>query len=368
MSVFARSRVMKVGVSVAAAGLLVAGCSSAGTGSTSSTGSAATGGAAGGGKINLTLITKDPNDPFWVAMMDGAKTAASAAGVNITLASGKDQTDSDSQIQAIENAVQRGDNGILIANNGPAVNDAIKKAEDAGLIVIALDTPTTPTDLVAATFASDNRQAGQLIGQWAAGTLAGKDAVIADINLFADKVVSIDYERNQGFLAGMGIDVKDENKIGDEAATGTYSKGKYTIVCNEASNGAEDGGRTAMEKCLSLNPAVNVVFTANEPSALGAVQALKAAGNDDALVVSINGSCDGVKAVADGQFGADAQQYPSKMGEMGVQAVIDYVKNGTKPTTDPGKDFTNTGIKLVTDKPVTGLDSIDSATGQAGCY
>lgn len=368
MSVFTRSRVMKAGVGAATTVLLVAGCSSSGPGSDATSGAGSTSSAATSDEINVTLITKDPNDPFWVAMMDGAKKAAASAGVNITLASGKDQTDSDSQIQAIENAIQRGDKGILIANNGPAVNDAIKKAEDAGLIVIALDTPTTPTDLVAATFASDNRQAGQLIGQWAAGTLAGKDAVIADINLFADKVVSIDYERNQGFLAGMGIDVKDENKIGDEATTGTYSKGNYTIVCNEASDGAEDGGRTAMEKCLSLNPDVNVVFTANEPSALGAVQALKAAGNTDALVVSINGSCDGVKGVADGQFGADAQQYPSKMGEMGVQAIVDYVKNGTKPTADPGKDFTNTGIKLVTDKPVTGLDSIDSAAGQAGCY
>lgn len=364
MSVFAGSRLVKVGVGVTAALALAAGCSSSSSGS----GSTSTGGAAAGKKVNVTLITKDPNDPFWVAMIDGAKKEAATAGVNITVASGKDQTDSDSQIQAIENAIQRGDNGILIANNGPAVNDAIKKAEAAGLIVIALDTPTTPTNLVAATFASDNRQAGQLIGQWAAGTLGGKDAVIADINLFADKVVSIDYERNQGFLAGMGIDVKDANKIGDEASTGSYSKGKYTIACNEASNGAEDGGRSAMEKCLSQNPNINVVYTANEPSALGAVQALKAAGNTTALVVSINGSCDGVKAVQSGQLGADAQQYPSKMGSMGVQAVIDYVKNGTKPTTDAGKDFTNTGIKLVTDKPLSGLESIDSSAGTQGCY
>lgn len=368
MSVLTGSRRMRrwVAGGVAAALLVAAGCSS--NGNSGGSDSSGTGSSAATGTINVTLITKDPNDPFWVAMIKGAKTEAATAGVGITVASGKDQTDSDSQIQAIENAIARGDKGILIANNGPAVNDAIKKAEAAGLIVIALDTPTTPTDLVAATFASDNRQAGQLIGQWTAGKLAGKDAVIANINLFADKVVSIDYERNQGFLAGMGIDVKDQDKIGDEASTGKYSGGNYTIVCNEASNGAEDGGRTAMEKCLALNPDVNVVYTANEPSALGAVQALKAAGNTGAIVVSINGSCDGVKSVADGSFGAVSQQYPSKMGSMGVQAIVDYVKSGTKPASDSGKDFTNTGIKLVTDQPVNGVDSIDSKAGLDGCY
>jgi fructose transport system substrate-binding protein len=365
MSLFTRSRSAVLGVGLAST-LVLAGCS--GTGAPEDSASPAANDGDTSDTIGVTLITKDPNDPFWVAMIDGAEEAAADAGVDITVASGRDQTDSDSQIQAIENAIQRGDKGILIANNGPAVNDAIQKAIDAGLVVIALDTPTTPVDLVHATFASDNRLAGQLIGEWAAAKLDGEHATIALIDLFADKVVSIDYERDQGFLAGMGIDVKDENKNGDEDPTGEYSRGTYEIVCNETSNGAEDGGRTAMENCLTLNPNINVVYTANEPSALGAVQALKAQGITDAIVVTINGSCDGIAGVADGSFGADAQQYPSKMGALGVQAVIDYVRNGTLPEPDPGKDFTNTGIVLVTDQPVDGVDSIDSTEGAKACY
>ena len=81
----------------------------------------------------------------------------------------------------------------------------------------------------------------------------------------------------------MGIDVADPKKNGDEAKTGKYTGGKggdYTIVCNEPSNGAEDGGRTAMENCLSKNPNINVVYTINEPAAVGANAALKAAGID----------------------------------------------------------------------------------------
>ena len=124
--------------------------------------------------IHITLITKDPDNHFWTAMVEGAQAAAKSQDVQITVAAGRDQTDADGQIQAIEYAIARGDDAILIANNGPAVNDAIKKARDAGLYVIALDTPTTPTNLVNATFASDNFEAGELIGRWVAGVQAAR--------------------------------------------------------------------------------------------------------------------------------------------------------------------------------------------------
>src|ERR1700677_4526799 len=100
--------------------------------------------------IHITLITKDPDNHFWTAMVEGTKQAAKDQNVEITVAAGRDQSDADGQIQAIEFAISRGDDAILIANNGPAVNDAIKKARAAGLYVIALDTATTPADVVAA--------------------------------------------------------------------------------------------------------------------------------------------------------------------------------------------------------------------------
>jgi fructose transport system substrate-binding protein len=318
--------------------------------------------------IHITLITKDPDNHFWTAMVEGAKEAAKDQNVQITVEAGRDQTDADGQIRAIEYGVSRGDDAILIANNGPAVNDAIDKARAAGLYVIALDTPTTPTNLVAATFASDNFEAGELIGKWVAGALGGKKATIAQLDLFADKVVRIDWQRDHGFLAGMGIKTKDPTVNGHEDRTGSYSGGEYEIVANQATNGSEDGGRTAMENCLSINPNINVVFTANETSGVGAVQALKASGVKNALVVSIDGSCRGVKAVVDGDFGAVAQQYPSAMGRQGVKAVIDHIRHRIDPVPPKGTDFVNTGITLVTDKPVSGLSSIDSKKGTELCW
>jgi fructose transport system substrate-binding protein len=314
------------------------------------------------------LITKDSINPFFVAMQDGAKAAAEKDNVTLTIAAGKEDGDEDGQVQAIENAISRGDKGILITPNGPGVNPAITKARDAGLFVIALDTPPDPANTVDITFATDNFKAGELIGKWTAAQLGGKPATIAMLDLFNDKVVSVDYNRDQGFLTGMGIDTKDKTKNGDEDATGTYSGGNYTIACNEPTQGNQDGGKTAMESCLSKNPDINVVYTINEPAAAGASSALQAAGNSGALIVSVDGGCDGVANVASGVIGATSQQYPVRMAQLGVDAITTIARGGQAPAVTPGLEFYDTGVTLVTDKPVTGVDSITSADGAKICW
>jgi fructose transport system substrate-binding protein len=330
-----------------------------------------TGGSSGGEKsVGVALITKDSTNPFFVAMQKGAKADASKNNVKLTVASGKQEGDDQGQITAIEDSIARGDKGILITPMSTGVNAAIKKARDAGLYVIALDTPPDPANTVDITFATDNREAGKLDGQWAAATMAGKPAVIALLDLFNDKIVSVDYNRDQGFLEGMGIPVNNPKKNGDEAKTGKYTGGKggdYTIVCNEAGNGAEDGGRTAMEKCLAKNPKINLVYTINEPTAVGANAALKAAGKT-ATIVSVDGGCAGVAQVKSGVIGATAQQYPLKMATLGMEAIAQVARGGAKPTPDPGLDFKNTGVSLVTDKPVDGVKSIDVAKGTELCW
>lgn len=327
-------------------------------------------GADGEAAVGVTLITKDSTNPFFVAMQEGAKADAEKNNVDLTVASGKQEGDDQGQITAIEDAIARGDEGILITPMSTGVNAAIKKARDAGLYVIALDTPPDPPETVDITFATDNRKAGNLIGQWAAAQVAGEPAVIALIDLFDDKIVSVDYNRDQGFLEGMGIDVADPKKNGDEAPTGKYAAaggGDYTIVCNEAGNGEEAGGRSAMEKCLAKNPAINVVYTINEPTAVGANAALKAAGKT-ATIVSVDGGCAGVAAVKSGVIGATAQQYPLKMATLGMEAIAEIARGGEKPETTEGLDFFDTGVALVTDKPVEGIESITSEEGAKICW
>jgi fructose transport system substrate-binding protein len=345
-------------VGVVAAGMLaLAAC-----GGSSGGGSGASG--SGDDKIAVSLITKDSTNPFFVAMQEGAKKAAADQGIDITIASGKEEGDDQGQIDAIENAITANQNGILITPMSTGVNDAIEKARDAGLFVIALDTPPDPPDTVDITFATDNRKAGKLIGQYAAAKLDGQKAVIALLDIFDDKVVSVDYNRDQGFLEGMGLtDIGDPKVNGDEPKSGSYSGGDYEIVGNVATGANEEGGRTGMEQLLSKNGDINVVYTINEPTAAGASAALKAAGKNDVVVVSVDGGRAGVEAVKAGTISATSQQYPAKMVELGVQAIIDIVKNNTKPETSPGLDFYDTGVNLITDDPMEGVESKDSTFG-----
>lgn len=323
----------------------------------------------GGDEVGISLIVKTASNPFFIAMREAAEAAAAEQGISLTFEAGTEDGDEATQIAAIENAIARGDAGILITLNGPGVNNAIQQARDAGLYVIALDTPPDPIDVTDITFATDNRLAGNLIGSWAAAQLDGERAVIALLDVFDDRIVSVDYQRNNGFLEGMGIDVADPNLTGDEAPTGQYSGGEYEIVGNQATGGAEDGGRTAMENLLSRNPDINIVYTINEPAAFGAYQALEAAGReDDVLIVSVDGGCAGVGYVADGIIDATAQQYPSLMAELGIEALVNYAATGETPEPTDGLDFFNTGVALVTDVPVDGVDSIDTAEAGELCW
>ena len=327
--------------------------------------------AATGGTVGVSLILKNTSNAFFVSMADSAQAEADALGIDLTVAAGTEDGDTDTQIAAIEAAVAKGDRGILITPSGDAVIPALKAARDAGLLVIALDTPPSDGSAVDITFATDNYLAGQLIGQWTAAQLDGKPATIAMLDLFNDQVVSVDTQRDQGFLNGMGIiDAYDDSANGLEPATGSYSGGDYEVVCHEPTDGAVDGGKTAMETCLTKNPDINVVYTINEPAAQGAYDALTAAGKaEGVLIVSVDGGCKpGLELVASGVIGATAQQYPGKMATLGMAAIKALAEGGEPPAVTAGLDFFNTGVALVTGTPADGVDSISVADGEAICW
>jgi fructose transport system substrate-binding protein len=124
-----------------------------------------------------------------------------------------------------------------------------------------------------------------------------------------------------------------------------------------------------MENLLQKDPDINVIHTINEPAAVGAYQALKAVGKEnDVLIVSVDGGCPGVASVKDGMIGATSQQYPLQMAALGVEAIKKWADTGEKPAPTPGKSFFDTGVNLVTDKPVEGVTSIDTAKGTELCW
>lgn len=313
--------------------------------------------------IGACLITKTDTNPFFVKMKEGATAKAEELGITLKSYAGKIDGDHESQVTAIETCIADGAKGILITPaDTSSIVSSVQQARDAGILVIALDTPLDPIDAADATFATDNFLAGELIGKWAAGKLgdAAADAKIAMLDLAVSQP-TVGVLRDQGFLQGFGIDLKDPNKWGDEDDP--------RIVGNDVTAGNEEGGRKAMENLLAKDPFINVVYTINEPAAAGAYEALKALGREnDVLIVSVDGGCPGVANVADGVIGATSQQYPLLMASKGIEAIKAWAEGGAKPEVTPGKDFFDTGVQLITDEPVDGVDSIDSKAGADLCW
>lgn len=308
------------------------------------------------GQPIIGLITKTETNPFWVKMKEGAQQAATANGAKLLSAAGKSEGDNAGQVAAIENMVAAGARTILITpSDSKAIVPAIKKARERGVMVIALDTPTDPQDAVDGVFATDNYRAGVLIGQYARAALGGKPARIATLDLFpGQNPVSI--QRHNGFLAGFGA-------TGIDAKTADLAH-SADLVCMADSWADIAKGQTAMENCLQKDPDINLVYTINEAAATGANKALKAAGKDKGvMIVSVDGGCAGVKDVKAGVIAATAQQYPLKMAAMGVEAGIAYARTGKKVS-----GYTDTGVTLITDKPVQGVAARDTKFGLDACW
>ena len=340
------SRGVRVVAAAAAIGLAVAGCANSGSSSS---------GSSGGGQVTVGLITKTETNPFFVKMKDGAQKEADAKGMKLMTAAGKFDGDNAGQVTAIENMVAAGAKGILITpSDTKAIVPAIQKAKGKGVLVIALDTPTDPQSAVDALFATNNFDAGVLIGKYAKAAMAGKPAKIATLDLAPGITVGV--LRHNGFLSGFGAATVDANAGQQVSAP--------SVVCSNDTQGDQAKGQTAMENCLQKAPDINLLYTINEPAALGAYTALKAAGKEkDVLIVSVDGGCTGVTAVQDGKIAATSQQYPLKMATSGVDAVDDFAKNGRKAS-----GYTDTGVTLIAAKPESGVDSKDVTYGLANCW
>jgi fructose transport system substrate-binding protein len=250
----------------------------------------------------------------------------------------------------VQNMIASGVKAILITpNDSKAIVPTLLDAQQKGIFVAALDTPTDGNQGVDATWATDNTEAGRQQGAYVKAALGSTTPVLAMLDL--QPGVSVGDQRHAGFLEGMGL-----------------TDGSPEIAGQENTSGDQGKGQTAMENLLQKNPAINSVYTINEPAAIGAATALANANKTDSVVMgSIDGGCAGVQAVQDGKIAATVMQFPSKMATAGVQAAVAFAKDGSKPTV-PDTGFIDTGVQLITDKPLGGLDSQDTTWGLENCW
>jgi fructose transport system substrate-binding protein len=332
------ARLAVASLAVLGLGAALAGCSS---GSSS-------GGSTNGADESFTIgiVEQQLANPFFANLQNAAKSAAEDAGLKVITAESKTAGDSASQVAAIENMIAQGVKGIVLdPANATALVDIVQRARDAGILVVTVNTSLEPADAADASFETDNLAGGELMGQWAKAALGTEAPQIAMLDYdLSDKTAGA---RHDGFLQGFGI-TDDSPEIVGTALT------KSNV----------ETGQSAMENLLSAHPDINAIYTINEPAAQGAYIAISNAGKQDQVkITSIDGSCSGVQSVADGEIGATVMQFPSKMGQLAVQSIIDYVKTGTKPS-----GVNDSGTTLITDQPVDGVESETSEWGLQNCW
>ncbi|WP_369371754.1 substrate-binding domain-containing protein [Promicromonospora sp. Populi] len=303
-------------------------------------------GAGGDDTVTIGLITKTDSNPFFVTMREEAQTAADEAGAELIALAGAFDGDNEGQVAAIENLVSQGVDGIMITpNSSSGILAAIEQARSAGVLVVALDTATDPEDAVDATFATDNFAAGVAQGTWVRAALGDEEPQL--IMLDGTPGGTVDTFRHDGFLEGFGIE-----------------EGDPAIVGAEDTNGDQTRAQTAMENLLQRAPDTNAVYTINEPAAAGGYAAIQARGLEDQITIgSVDGSCTGVADVAAGVIGATVMQFPARMVQQGTEAIVQFVEDGTRPS-----GFVDTGSVLITDQPVDGVDSENTAWGAENCW
>lgn len=301
-------------------------------------------------EVTVGLITKQEVNPYWVTMRQVAEETAEDNNVELLTATGTSDVDVESQVRALEQMVADGAKGILIApTNSTELMPAIEAARQVGVLVIAVDTPVDPPDAVDAFFATDNVEAGRLIGQYAAvkAQELGLDPKIAMLDLAPG--ISSGELRHEGFLEGFGLSEDDP-----------------AVVATADTEGDRELAEARMAEILSQTPEVNIVYTVNEAAALGALDALEEADADldRTILVSVDGGCRAMKnAVRPGEIDATAMQFPANMAREGVRSLVTAIREG-----EPLDGNLDTGVRLVTGDPASGVASNDVAYGIRNCW
>lgn len=256
--------------------------------------------------VKIGFITKFPV-PFFATMADAAKAYAAAhPGVEIIYGQGTSATDIEGQIALIESMVTKGVQGIALTPVDPTVAAALDKAIAAGVKVVLMDNNIPDWNGRTALATTDNYNAGKIAGAYLKTVL--KDGDSLGILEGVPGVPSLD-DRVKGMLDGLaGVDVK--------------------VVGKGATNCTEELGISVAEDLLTKNPDLKAIFAACGPPAAGAAQAIKNAGiaNDAIVLAGFDFCCGEQEALEAGIEDATVAQFPAKMAELGVDALVKAIR------------------------------------------
>ncbi|KZS50617.1 MULTISPECIES: sugar ABC transporter substrate-binding protein [Rhizobium] len=277
--------------------------------------------------VKLGFITKFPV-PFFATMENAAKEYAKRnPGVEIIYGQGASATDIEGQIAQIESMVTRGVQGIALTPVDPTVSTALDKAVAAGIKVVLMDNNIPDWKGRTALATTDNFAAGKIAGEYLKTVLKAGDTM--GILEGVPGVPALD-DRVKGMLEGLnGLDVK--------------------IVGKGATNCSEELGISVAEDLLTKNPDLKAIYAACGPPAAGAARAIKNAGtaNDKIVLVGFDFCCGEEEALKSGVEDASVAQFPTKMAELGVDALVKSIRG------EKVESLIDSGAALVTPENMT---------------
>jgi ribose transport system substrate-binding protein len=254
------------------------------------------------GKVTIGLAVSTLNNPFFVSLKEGAEKAAEAAGAELIVVDAQDDTAK--QISGVEDLIQKKVNVIMInPTDSAAIVTAVEAANKANIPVITVDRAAEGGQVVSH-IASDNVKGGKMAGDFILEKLGGKGNIV---ELQGIAGTSAARDRGKGFHEAV------DNKEG------------VKVVASQPADFDRAKGLSVMENILQANKDVQAIFAHNDEMALGALQAVEAAGSN-ILVVGFDATDDAVKAVNDGKMGATVAQKPAAIGETALQTAVKVAK------------------------------------------
>lgn len=266
----------------------------------------------------VALVLKTLNNPFFIEMQRGAEAAAKTLNVDLVVQAAEREVDVERQMQIIENLIQAKVSALAVTPSGSReIVPAVGKANVAGIPVIVLDTrldakAAAAAGVKTATFiGSDNFQGGKLIGDYLVKASQGRAKV--------------------AILEGIpGHETGDSRVRGFREAIGGSSG--ISIIASQTANWERDQGFTVFQNLLQAHPELDTVFACSDLMALGAVEAIAAAGRTGKIrVLGFDALEDARKAVAAGTMEATVAQFPDEMGRMAVESAVKALKGEPIP-------------------------------------
>ncbi|ACL33245.1 ABC transporter substrate-binding protein [Glaesserella parasuis] len=287
----------------------------------------------------IAVIVKSANSTFWQNVRKGAETAGADLGgkYKVTFQGPESETAIDAQVNMVDNAVNRGVAGIVLAASDPvALVPAVRKAYESGIPVVLIDSGLNSDGKYYQSFlATDNRAAGKLAAEKLLAKVKGGKVAVMSFTQGAASAI----ERTGGFI--------DEVK----------SKADYKIVGPYYSNSEMVTALNQTEDVLGSNPDIAAIFGANEPTAVGMARAVKQKGFAGKIVaVGFDGNSDLQNFVRDGTLDGIVVQSSYQMGYKGVDTIGKIIKG------EKVEKVIDTGVVYVT------KENIDSPEAKAVLY